>query len=345
MNYVPITHARAAEMLRKAPDRGYGKRRKLANNTYLWEGTDGEYHVQLHSTVIILIHPDNTFTLNTGGWDTVTTKQRINQWSPARVYSQGGVWAVMHASDPRTPARTAKCRTCKGAGTVHHEAGYRHWDYSQSPAVRLDPPVETYPAADVECYRCNGSGQCDYGSKPDPYLFRDNIRVDSEGKVIPEKHVDYRLHAGKAERAEHEKHLRAKIAREARKLIKPERELWLTEHGYDPAAKTIVVFKGVNSDYVSRINDRKTFKYLPGTTVTAPDWEMTAECGQGLHFSPSPEYTNLYAVGGAHARYLACEIKVKDMVALGNKVKAKSAKVLYEVDGDGNRIESTEVSA
>lgn len=73
--------------------RGRNGRRKVANNTYLHRVDDG-IAVQLHATDVVVIHPDNTYTLNTGGWYTVTTKARINEFSPARVSSNKGIWYV-----------------------------------------------------------------------------------------------------------------------------------------------------------------------------------------------------------------------------------------------------------
>jgi len=71
--------------------RGRNGRRKVDNNTYLYPVNDG-IAVRLHATDVVVIHPDNTYTLNTGGWRTVTTKDRINKFSPARVFSNKGIW-------------------------------------------------------------------------------------------------------------------------------------------------------------------------------------------------------------------------------------------------------------
>jgi hypothetical protein len=72
-------------------NRGRNGRRKVANNTYLYPANDG-IAVRLHATDVVVIHPDNTYTLNSGGWRTVTTKARINEFSPARVSSHNGIW-------------------------------------------------------------------------------------------------------------------------------------------------------------------------------------------------------------------------------------------------------------
>jgi len=71
--------------------RGRNGRKKLANNTYLHETHEG-VAVQLHNTDIVTVHPDDTYTLNSGGWQTVTTKARINEFSPARLGQDKGIW-------------------------------------------------------------------------------------------------------------------------------------------------------------------------------------------------------------------------------------------------------------
>ena len=61
---------------------------------------DGRTIVRLHSTDIVDVDTrDNTITLNTGGWNTVTTKERMNAVlrafnSPYRVYQRDFQWYV-----------------------------------------------------------------------------------------------------------------------------------------------------------------------------------------------------------------------------------------------------------
>lgn len=61
--------------------------RKLASNTTLriWQDDEGEtwFVVRLHRTDIAKVSADGTrMILNSGGWQTVTTKQRLNQLLP-----------------------------------------------------------------------------------------------------------------------------------------------------------------------------------------------------------------------------------------------------------------------
>lgn len=74
-------------------------RRKLANNTYLYRTKDNAFAVRLHNTDVVTIHADNTYTLRTSGWRTVTTKARINHVSPARIVQEKEVWYVRQSTN------------------------------------------------------------------------------------------------------------------------------------------------------------------------------------------------------------------------------------------------------
>jgi len=86
-----MTHSEAVSMVHGKRN---AKRRKVGNNTYAEILHDNSVGIMLHSTYVVKIHPDNTYTLQTGGWQTVTTKDRINQYSPVRVYQRKYEWFV-----------------------------------------------------------------------------------------------------------------------------------------------------------------------------------------------------------------------------------------------------------
>lgn len=73
------------------------KSRKLANNTYLLRG-DGVFTIRLHATDIVTIHKNGTYTLNSGGWITLTTKSRLNEHAPVSISQRGGVWYMADGS-------------------------------------------------------------------------------------------------------------------------------------------------------------------------------------------------------------------------------------------------------
>lgn len=71
------------------------ERVKIANNTYL--SMDGNNCViTLHATPIVTILPDNSYVLNSGGWRTATTKNRINHclYREVEIYQKDFVWWV-----------------------------------------------------------------------------------------------------------------------------------------------------------------------------------------------------------------------------------------------------------
>jgi hypothetical protein len=88
---------------------------KVGNNTVQVMAEDGRRIIRLHHTDILTFHPDGNITLNSGGWQSLTTKARMNAYLPAGwvVYSDRG-WFI------RTPKGTftySDGATFKGDGT------------------------------------------------------------------------------------------------------------------------------------------------------------------------------------------------------------------------------------
>lgn len=68
------------------------KRKKLENNTWGELHDNGIITVTLHKTVVVRAEPDGQFTLNSGGYRTATTKDRISRYSPTLVWQKHGQW-------------------------------------------------------------------------------------------------------------------------------------------------------------------------------------------------------------------------------------------------------------
>lgn len=68
----------------------------LCNNTRLFRRADDCYAVRLHDTDVVTVFANGTIALNTGGWYTMTTKDRITSYAPVRIVSDRGVWYVEH---------------------------------------------------------------------------------------------------------------------------------------------------------------------------------------------------------------------------------------------------------
>jgi hypothetical protein len=330
-----ITFSEAEALMR----RSRSGRRRLGNNTYLYPRGNG-YAIRYHYTDVVTIHPDGTFTLSTGGWETTTTKQRINGYGPARVYSERGVWAVWSKNDPRTPPKLRTCRICSGAGRVV-QPGYREyyehgWDDNGGYWHRPIFPPKITLSRWAECYHCNGTGQRDYGSKQMPVMFADGIRVDGDGEVInpaglrrlndPEEIRRQREAARQASRDAAEAERRAWLHQATG------RYRWIRDNGLAAAHGEVVMFKAVRDGLLSYHGT----EYRIGATVTAEDYEPGAHCGGGLHFSPTVAGARSYD-GGA-TRFLACAVDRRTLVVIGDKAKARSCRVLHEVDELGEPL-------
>ena len=85
-----LTYERANVMLGKRDSK------KLDNNTFLYRCDNGttqhDIVVILHQSEIIRIHPDGTYTVSSGGYRSMTTKSRINEYSPACVFQKNHHW-------------------------------------------------------------------------------------------------------------------------------------------------------------------------------------------------------------------------------------------------------------
>jgi len=69
------------------------RKRKLGNNTYLVVRDDNGYSVKLHDTEVV-IHYKDRIVLNSGGYKTLTTKSRMNDYSTHTIYQKNHVWYV-----------------------------------------------------------------------------------------------------------------------------------------------------------------------------------------------------------------------------------------------------------
>ncbi len=69
------------------------RKRKLTNNTYLVVREDGGFGIKLHDTEVVIHYP-NKVIFNSGGWKTVTTKARINEFSCASLTQCKGAWTI-----------------------------------------------------------------------------------------------------------------------------------------------------------------------------------------------------------------------------------------------------------
>ena len=69
------------------------KSRFAARNTLDIHLGDGTRIIRLHHTNVVTIK-NGIYTLDSGGWKTPTTKERINQYAPIYIYQKNHVWYI-----------------------------------------------------------------------------------------------------------------------------------------------------------------------------------------------------------------------------------------------------------
>jgi hypothetical protein len=75
------------------------KTRKVGNNTYAEIEYDNSVSIILHGTAVVRFYPNGLVKLNSGGWQTSTTKDRINKYSPVKVYQKKYVWYLQDGTE------------------------------------------------------------------------------------------------------------------------------------------------------------------------------------------------------------------------------------------------------
>jgi len=70
------------------------KRKKYANNTWIEKKEDDSIGVILHETEVITFYPDGRVKLDSGGWKTPTTKNRLNYIESHFIFQDKSTWYV-----------------------------------------------------------------------------------------------------------------------------------------------------------------------------------------------------------------------------------------------------------
>lgn len=144
---IPTTYTEAREALK-------GRRsRAIANNTTLVDQGEGVIGLRLHSTVVVVFNDSGHIILSTGGYRTVTTKDRLNRvvrahgWS---IFCKAREWFVSHRTGatfefedgftippaPRKPAREDHC--------THPEQDFCDCDWCRVLRTSPDARVENH---------------------------------------------------------------------------------------------------------------------------------------------------------------------------------------------------------
>jgi hypothetical protein len=70
----------------RSPEKG----KPIANNTRLYKRGD-EFEIVLHQTAVVSILPEGKYIIRTGGWNTLTTRDRLNRYAPGRFFTEQGI--------------------------------------------------------------------------------------------------------------------------------------------------------------------------------------------------------------------------------------------------------------
>jgi hypothetical protein len=85
--------------LAKASPVNYKKARRIARNTFDYTGVDGLRRIRLHQTDVVTFLPGGRVKLDSGGWRSMTTKERMSGATPYNIRATGGVWNVTRVTE------------------------------------------------------------------------------------------------------------------------------------------------------------------------------------------------------------------------------------------------------
>lgn len=86
-----MTHKEATQKFGRCRNKTKGY--LLSKNTRLQQ-RGRAFAIRYHDTDVVMIRPDGTYRLNSGGWNTAMTKKRINQFSPCNLSQTNGMWCM-----------------------------------------------------------------------------------------------------------------------------------------------------------------------------------------------------------------------------------------------------------
>ena len=157
------------------------------------------------------------------------------------------------------------------------------------------------------------------------------VRAYGSATVEASKYVAVHLHSARVT-------LTGGVGIDLTKLDLTRTDEWITYTGCRRDGDDLVVYKAVRAD----LNSARGFAYPIGREVTDPQWRDDHDCGNGLHFSPSPSQALYY--DDSATRYLECRVAAADVRTIPGgaaKLKAPRARVVREVDVNGGPIEAS----
>lgn len=83
-------------------ERADARPQRVANNTFERVMPNGDRVIRLHTTDIVALHVDGSMTLNSGGWRTIVTKARLNDYACQvgfQLQADRGEWHVVRGGE------------------------------------------------------------------------------------------------------------------------------------------------------------------------------------------------------------------------------------------------------
>jgi hypothetical protein len=292
-----------------------------------------------------------------GAWDSVgvtaAESARIEAWDHARVKATDSVsvrlwgwaeadasgsarveadhWTVVHARD-HTFVEGWHAATV----TVSGDAVVRAWDEATVDA-RDDARVDAWGEATVDArgsatVRAWGTAIVRaFGSATVTAFGSTIVSVRGAATVTASDHVVIRRHGNASK-------VTGGVVTQVPAITTAEE--WCAHWGVAVEDGVATLYKAVDGEFVSRYG----MSYAPGSEPQAPDWDGgEADCGGGLHFSPSPSIALQFEPRAE--RYVACPVRLDDISVASRKhfeAKVKAPGVcapVYEVDEWGARVE------
>jgi hypothetical protein len=115
---------------------------------------------------------------------------------------------------------------------------------------------------------------------------------------------------------------------------------WADYHGVEVEGGEAVLYKATGPDLMTGQEYGSPTVWAIGAVTVAPDWLDSRSCGHGLHISPRPAQARHYRPSSeTGTRYLKVAVTLDGLRPLGaDKAKARSVRVLAEVDINGNEV-------
>ncbi len=133
---------------------------RLAGRNTLEYTRDGTRYLVLHETTILALHANGSFDINTGGWNTITTRARLNEFLPEgwHVYTTQGDIFLRNR-------RTDSAMLFRNRISVGSRGGIGS-DYTEKAAARAKRDVDAY----MQVYKREGLPKAE-DSGGDPWIM------------------------------------------------------------------------------------------------------------------------------------------------------------------------------